>query len=126
MEGDGEAQNNNFVLTINGFFSSYTVKGQFNKVSTHFVVDTGATTTLIRKDAWCRAGGSSGKLKQMPKLRLVAGHPLEVLGAASYSIQLGGHMFSADVIVMDALTEEGWIFWRHTTALYKLDRSVLP
>ena len=73
------------------------------------MVDTGAAITLIRKDVWCRAGGSSGELKQMPKLRLVAvdGHPLEVLGATSCNIQLGGHKFLADVIVMEALTEEG-------------------
>eukprot|EP00731_Ephydatia_muelleri_P006147 Em0003g395a len=89
--------------------NSYIVKGQFNGVNTHFVVDTGAAITLIRKDVWCRAGGSSGELKQMPKLRLVAvdGHPLEVLGATSCNIQLGGHTFLADVIVMEALTEEG-------------------
>eukprot|EP00731_Ephydatia_muelleri_P006231 Em0003g479a len=89
--------------------NSYIVKGQFNGVNTHFVVDTGAAITLIRKDVWCRAGGSSGELKQMPKLRLVAvdGHPLEVLGATSCNIQLGGHKFLADVIVMEALTEEG-------------------
>ena len=109
LEGEGGAQHNNVVLTINGTLSSYIVKGQFNGVNTHFVVDTGAAITLIRKDVWCRAGGSSGELKQMPKLRLVAvdGHPLEVLGATSCNIQLGGHKFLADVIVMEALTEEG-------------------
>ena len=45
----------------------------------------------------------------MPKLRLVAvdGHPLEVIGTTSCNIQLGGHTFLAEVIVMEALTEEG-------------------
>ena len=36
----------------------------------------------------------------------VDGHPLNVLGATSCNIQLGGHNFLADVIVMEALTEE--------------------
>ena len=39
MEGDGGAQHNNVVLTINGTLSSYIVKGQFNGVNTHFVVE---------------------------------------------------------------------------------------
>ena len=87
----------------------YRVEGEVNGITTSFLLDTGASTTLLRKDTWERVKApSQKKLTPCLEQRLVSvdGSPLQVHGRAMVEFKLAGEIFQLEVTVVSPLTSE--------------------
>ena len=83
--------------------------GEVNGITTSFLLDTGASTTLLRKDTWERVKApSQKKLTPCLEQRLVSvdGSPLQVHGRAMVEFKLAGEIFQLEVTVVSPLTSE--------------------
>ncbi len=71
-----------------------------------FLVDTGATVTLLREDVWERSNVTRKKLEPWSKSRLVGvdGTPLHAHGSALVALNLNGDLYQTDVVVVSAVT----------------------
>ena len=88
----------------------YRVEGKVNGVVTSFLLDTGASATLLRRDAWERVNTppAQKELTPCPEHRLVGvdGTPLQVHGRATVCLDLAGESFELEAIVVSPLTSE--------------------
>lgn len=86
----------------------YKIEGVVNGTRVPFLVDTGATVTLLRKDVWDRANPAHQKLEPWSKSRLVGvdGTPLQTHGCTNVTIDVDGRAYQIDVVVVSPLTTE--------------------
>ena len=85
----------------------YEVKGVVRDIEISFLLDTGASVTLFRKDTWERVNTASAfQLTPWAGQRLVGvdGSPLQVSGQARIELTLMGRQFSTNVLVVSPLT----------------------
>ena len=108
----------------------YRVDGEVNWITTSFLLDTGASTTLLRKDTWERVKApSQTKLTPCLEQRLVSvdGSPLQVHGQAMVEFELAGEIFQLEVTVVSPLTSEAiyldWISFVSTESLSILETN---
>ncbi len=88
--------------------SSYQLRGVVRGTPVSFVLDTGATVSLFRKDTWDRTKSAGEVLKPWTGKRLVGveGTALQVYGTAEVPVEFAGETFQVRTIVADALTTE--------------------
>lgn len=87
----------------------YKVEGLVGMIPISFLLDTGASVTLLRKDTWERVkAGNTLQLSQWAGQRLVGvdGSPLQVFGQAEVELTLVGKQFLSKVLVVSPLTTE--------------------
>ena len=86
----------------------YRVEGKVNGVSVLFLVDSGASVTLIRKDVGERVNTLQQELSGWtgPSLIGVDGTPLQVCGQTKISLTLMKRCFQVEVLIVDSLTTE--------------------
>ena len=71
-----------------------------------FLLDNGATVTLLKKDIWTETSTRSQKTLKLWSVVKLVGAPLTVHGLASLEFELGFEKFSMDVIVVIPLTQK--------------------
>ena len=78
----------------------YRISGKVNGVSASFLVDTGAAVTLIRDDICQQTQIANNRLEPWTGHRLlrVDGSPLQIHGRTEAELDLGGHLFTTDVV----------------------------
>ena len=89
----------------------YRLDGTVNGVPTPFLLDTGASATLLRKDTWDAVKSQSQnaeELKPCPEQRLMSvdGSTLHVHGKAEVELCLAGECFKVETMVVSPLTSE--------------------
>ena len=87
----------------------FKVEGLVGKIPISFLLDTGASVTLLRKDTWERVNvGSAIKLLPWSGQCLVGvdGSPLQVFGQAEVDLTLVGRQFESKVLVVSPLTTQ--------------------
>ena len=79
-----------------------------NGVSASFLVDTGAAVTLIRDDIWRQTQIASNRLEPSTGRCLlgVDKSPLQIHGRTEAELDLGGHLFTTDVVIAGSLSTE--------------------
>ena len=106
FEGDlNKAHNNNNTITISPVTPTaggYHLDCSVNGVDVPFLLDTGVSVTLLRKDVWERVSSGSRKLQPYSEVKLVgvSGLPLTVHGSTTVNVCANGHVMmslSADV-----------------------------
>ena len=86
----------------------YRISGKVNGVSASFLVDTGASVTLIRDDIWRQTQIASNRLEPWTGRRLLGadGSPLQIHGRAEAELDLGGRLFTTYVVIAAGLSTE--------------------
>ena len=96
------------VLQVNPT-SGFRLLGSINGASASFLIDTGASVTLVREDLWKRTQ-SAVHIQLTPwigcRLKGVDGSPLHVLGQVAVELQFGKKHFPTDVVVAETLSAE--------------------
>ena len=77
-----------------------------NGVSALFLVDTGVAIILIRDDIWQQTQIASNRLEPWTGCRLlrVDGSPLQIHRRTEAELDLGGHLFTTDVVNVACLS----------------------
>ena len=129
-ESKGMARNNTCTIsTIN--MAGYRVNGKVCGISVSFLLDTGVSITLLRKDIWERVSAvSRNSLSPWSGQCLVGvnGSSLQVFGHSELQFMLSGREFMAQVLVVSPLTTEailGLDFLQHHVATIDLGRKEL-
>ena len=89
--------------------NGFRLNGTINEIPVSFLLDTGATVTLLREDIWSRISAQrSLPFTQCTSLELVGvdGSPLTVLCSTQVSLRLHGVVVTMDAIVVRQLTTE--------------------
>ena len=97
---------------------SFCLYGFVNGVRVRFMVDTGASVSLLHSDVWHRISASHAALQPWsgPRLVGVDGSELRVCGYVKLALKIGTASVSTPVVVVDTLTAEGILgmdFLRH-------------
>ena len=97
---------------------SFCLYGFVNGVRVRFLVDTGASVSLLHSDVWHRISASHAALQPWsgPRLVGVDGSELRVCGYVKLALKIGTASVSTPVVVVDTLTAEGILgmdFLRH-------------
>ena len=97
---------------------SFCMYGFVNGVRVRFLVDTGASVSLLHSDVWHRISASHAALQPWsgPRLVGVDGSELRVCGYVKLALKIGTASVSTPVVVVDTLTAEGILgmdFLRH-------------
>ncbi len=73
----------------------YRLNATINGTQASFLVDTGATVTLLQEDVWERSNVTRKKLEHWSKSRLVGvdGTPLHAHGSAQVALNLNGDVY---------------------------------
>ena len=111
--------------------TDYHLQGTIEGIPARFLVDTGATTSVLNKDIWTRVNQQmncpltdvTGK-----KLVVVEGYPLTVLGAASFQVVLEQQKLNDYFLVADSLTTEailGRDFLRNNHCVIDVGRNLI-
>ena len=109
----------------------YRVEASVNGVIVQFLVDSGASVTLIRKDVWERVNAFRPPALSPwtgPNLVGVDGSPLAVCGQTKISLTLKERNFETEVLVVNSLTTEailGLNFLQQSNALIDLAKKQL-
>ena len=108
----------------------YRIDGAVNGVKTSFLLDTGATVTLVRADVWTKSGMKEMTLQPYAEQKLVSvnGSPLNVHGQGRAELDLAGKQLQLDVVVVSPLTVEailGLDFLQQHRAAIDLEKQQL-
>jgi len=78
------------------------------KTSVSFLIDTGASVSLLNKNVWDYVKPVAGELKQVTSHSLVGvdGMPLAIHGSITLPITISGVTFNHNLIIADRLTAE--------------------
>ena len=108
-QGGGQTGAHTHIVSIIST-GGFRVEGKVNGVGTSFLLDTGASATLLRQDTWERVNVPPVRkeLTPCPEHRLVSvdGSPLQVHGRTIVSLDLAGERFELAVTVVSPLTSE--------------------
>ena len=108
-QGGGQTGAHTHIVSIIST-GGFRVEGEVNGVRTSFLLDTGASATLLRQDTWERVNVPPVRkeLTPCPEHRLVSvdGSPLQVHGRTTVSLDLAGERFELAVTVVSPLTSE--------------------
>lgn len=85
--------------------SSDQVAGSINGTSVHFMPDTGASVTLLRKDVWEQVKSEQDSLTPWtgPRFVGVEGTTIPICGTAKIPIQFAGQVYMTEMVVADSL-----------------------
>ena len=88
--------------------SNYLLEGRVNGVPASILADTGAAVTVMSKEFWDKAKGSSDHMQESVGKKLVGaqGIPLHLHGLVQVSIMVQGENFTTEAIVADSLTTD--------------------
>lgn len=86
--------------------SDYVIQGQVNGANLNVLVDTGAASTVLSREAWGRLGEKPELAKTEKRLIGVQGIPLDLHGVAKVDLSLGGQVFPIEVTVAGSLTTD--------------------
>ena len=89
--------------------TDYHLQGTTEGIPARFLVDTGATTSVLNKNIWTRVNQQNKyPLTEVTNKKLVGveGSPLNVLGAAHFNVVLEQQQFDVHFLVADSLTTE--------------------
>ena len=111
-ESEGMARNNiRTISTIN--MGGDLVNGKVCGISISFLLDTGASVMLLRKDTWERVSAvSRNSLSSWSGQHLVGvdGSPLQVFDCTELQLMFSGRKFMDQVLVVSPLTTEAiWV-----------------
>ena len=109
---------------------AYHVAGYINEVAINFMVDTGASVSLLHADIWGRLTADCNLALEAwhRKLIGVEGSPLSVLGTANLGVGLGGITVQSDFLVAAGLSSDAIIgldFLEKHEAVINLGQGVL-
>ena len=109
---------------------AYHVAGYINGVAINFMVDTGASVSLLHADIWGRLTADCDLVLEAwhRKLIGVEGSPLSVLGTANMGVGLGGITVQSDFLVAAGLSSDAIIgldFLEKHEAVINLGQGVL-
>jgi len=109
---------------------AYHAAGYINGVAINFMVDTGASVSLLHADIWGRLNADHDLLLEAwhQKLIGVEGSPLSVLGTANWGVSLGGITVQSDFLVAAGLRSDaisGLDFLEKHEAVINLGQGVL-
>ena len=87
---------------------SYRLAGTVNGIPTTFVVDTGASSTVLDEEFWERVNPGNCSLEPWTGCRLVGveGTPLHVCGVSKVELKLAGEIFHCPVLIARSLTSD--------------------
>ena len=87
---------------------SYRLAGTVNGIPTTFVVDTGASITVLDEEFWERVNPGNCSLEPWTGRRLVRveGTPLHVCGVSKVELTLAGEIFHCPVLIARSLTSD--------------------
>ena len=87
---------------------SYRLAGTVNGIPTTFVVDTGASITVLDEEFWERVNPGNCSLEPWTGRRLVGveGTPLHVCGVSKVELKLAGEIFHCPVLIARSLTSD--------------------
>ena len=87
---------------------SYHLLGSVNGIPATFVVDTGASITVVDKTVWDKVNCENCSLELWTGCRLVGveGTPLRAYGMSTVELQFAGEIFQCPVLVAGSLTSE--------------------
>ena len=88
--------------------SSYVLSCKIYKTSVSFLIDTGASVSLLNKNVWDDVKPVAGELKQVMSHSLggVNGIPLAIYGSITVPITISGVTFNHNFIIADRLTTD--------------------
>ena len=105
---------------------AYHIMGLVNGSNVHFMLDMGASVSLLKYDVWCKvAGDTSLSTWSGHKLVGVEGSTISILGTATIDIFLSRIPVKGDFLITDTLnTQEylGWISWSGIIASLTLSK----
>ena len=86
----------------------YRISGKVNGISASFLVDTGSAVTLIRDDIWRQTQIASNRLEPWTGRHLleVDGSPLQIHRWTEAELDLGGRLFTTDMVIAAGLSNE--------------------
>ena len=86
--------------------SAYRITGSINGFSTNFVVDTGATFSLLKEDLWhkVKPRGALLELWKGPSLVSVDGTAINVSGLGTLQLIIDGRPFQSQMIVTSSMS----------------------
>ena len=111
--------------------TDYHLQGTIEGIPARFLVDTGATTSVLCKDVWTKIDRQTGcTLTEVAGKKLVGveGSPLKVLGAANVHVVLEQQQFDVCFLVADSLTTEailGRDFLRDNHCVIDVGRNLI-
>ena len=87
---------------------SYRLSGSVNGIPASFVVDTGASITVLDKELWDKVNTRNHPLEPWTGRRLVGveGTPLQVCGVSTVELTFAGEVFCCPVLVAGSLTSD--------------------
>ena len=108
------------------------LQGTIEGIPAKFLVDTGASTSVLAKTIWDRLnqGNNGSPITAVPSKKLVGveGSPLKVIGAVHLSIVLEQQQFNVNFLVADSLTTEailGRDFLRDNRCIIDVGKSLI-
>ena len=111
--------------------TDYHLQGTIEGIPARYLVDTGATTSVLNKDIWTRVNQQMNcPLTDVTGKKLVGveGYPLTVLGAASFQVVLEQQKLNVYFLVADSLTTEailGRDFLRNNHCVIDVGRNLI-
>ena len=110
----------------------YHLQGTIEGIPARFLVDTGATTSILNKNIWERLNQQNSTRSLMAatgkKLVGVEGSPLKVLGTGIFNIAFEQQQFNVNFLVADSLTTEailGRDFLRDNHCVIDVGRNLI-
>ena len=109
----------------------YHLQGTIEGVPARFLVDTGATASILNKNIWDRLNQhNSHPLTEVTNKKLVGveGSPLKVLGVVHFHVVFEQQQFNVDFLVADSLTTEailGRDFLRDNHCVIDVGRNLI-
>ena len=95
--------------------TDYHLQGTIEGVPARFLVDTGATTSILNKNIWDRLNQQNSIRSLMAatdkKLVGVEGSPLKVLGMGIFNVVFEQQQFNVNFLVADSLTTEARVYY---------------
>ena len=110
----------------------YHLQETIEGISAKFLVDTGASTSVLAKTIWDRLnqGNNDRPITTVPRKKLVGveDSPLKVIGAEHLSTVLEQQQFNVNFLVADSLTTEailGRDFLKDNHCIIDVDKSLI-
>ena len=111
--------------------TDYHLQGTIEGIPARFLVDTGATTSVLNKNIWTRMNQQNKcPLREVTDKKLVGveGSPLQVLGVACFNVAFEQQQFNVYFPVADSLTTEailGRDFLRDNHCVIDVGRNLI-